>query len=106
MIIPRIQLGMWPSAGGRCRLINDGSTRVSCLRPARATVASTPRELLESFWEARGVLDPLHRKRLVDAAVEQLQAGQGARAQSTSTAWVDRVFGLQQGPTILSAGHI
>ncbi|EFJ46741.1 hypothetical protein VOLCADRAFT_92838 [Volvox carteri f. nagariensis] len=39
-----------------------------CATVDRSSVRSTVRQLLDSFWEARGVLDPINRKRLVDAA--------------------------------------
>ncbi len=46
-----------------------------CAVVARSAVRSTTKQLLDSFWEARGVLDPVLRKRLVDAA-EALGPGQ------------------------------
>lgn len=52
--------------------------RRPCVHPLatvdRSSVSSTSRQLLDSFWESRGVLDPVHRKRLVDAA-EALDTG-------------------------------
>ncbi|GLI69488.1 hypothetical protein VaNZ11_014121 [Volvox africanus] len=39
-----------------------------CATVDRSAVSGNVRQLLDSFWEARGVLDPVHRKRLVDAA--------------------------------------
>ncbi|PNH12028.1 hypothetical protein TSOC_001090 [Tetrabaena socialis] len=55
---------------------------VRAIRTTDATVKQ--QQLLNAFWEARGVLDPAQRKRLVDAA-DELDSGEPGAVGLTCT---------------------
>ncbi|KAG2486701.1 hypothetical protein HYH03_014630 [Edaphochlamys debaryana] len=68
----------WCLGSSRTRTPGKSHQRIHhqpACRPLAATslTQAATRQLLDNFWEARGVLDPAHRKQLVDAA-EGLEA--------------------------------